>query len=59
MLFYYGKMKWKVRGNVVFDLQAEVASNPAFRKKQDIIKQLMATPAPFSLKNRNLVSGGL
>jgi len=59
MLFFYGNLKWKVKGKDVFDLQAELTSNPVFREKSEILRKLMGFPEPFSLKNRKSVSGDL
>ncbi|MES2526688.1 MAG: hypothetical protein V4598_06355 [Bdellovibrionota bacterium] len=57
MLNYYGNLKWSVGGKIVFDLQKEMATNPAFKAKRDIIQNLMSLPEPFSLKNRGTVAG--
>ncbi len=57
MLKYYGNLKWMVGGKVAFDLQKEMATNPAFKSKSDMIQKLIALPEPFSLKNRGTVSG--
>lgn len=57
MFHYYGKLKWNIQGQTVFDLQNEMATNPSFKAKEDIIRSLMILPAPFSLKNRGTVSG--
>ncbi len=57
MLSYYGNLKWMIDGKVSFDLQKELATNPAFKAKRDFVKNLMSMPEPFSLKNRGTVSG--
>lgn len=57
MLSFYGNVKWSINGAVVFDLQKEMASNPAFKTKRDYIRRLMSLPAPFSLTNRGVVAG--
>ena len=59
MLNYYGNLKWSLQGEVVFDLQREIATNAAFKTKKDIINRFMSQPEPFSLKNRGVVSGEL
>ena len=56
-LTYYDNLKWQVKGEVILDLAKEIASNPAFLAKKEIIRKLMALPEPFSLKNRGVVSG--
>jgi hypothetical protein len=56
MLSYYGNLKWTIGGEVVFDLQKEMATNPAFKTKREMIRKMMSLPAPFSLKDRT-VSG--
>jgi hypothetical protein len=57
MLSQYPKLKWKVRDGVAFDFQKELASNPVFKAKADIVRKAMSLPEPFSLKNRGLVGG--
>lgn len=57
MLYYYGDLKWNVQGQTAFDLPKEMANNPSFKAKKEIIRKLMSLPEPFSLKNRGTVSG--
>lgn len=59
MLSYYGNLKWKIQGKVVFDLPTELSKNVAFKTKREIIRKLMVLPVPFSLKNRGTVSGDI
>ncbi len=57
MFNYYGNLKWSIQDKVVFDLQNEMARNPAFQAKKEIIRTLMTLPEPFSLKTRGPVAG--
>ncbi len=57
MFYYYGDLKWDIKGQTAFDLSKEMASNPSFKAKKDLIRKLMTLPSPFSLKNRGTVSG--
>jgi hypothetical protein len=57
MLYYYPDLKWNTQGWTAFDLKTEMANNPAFKAKRDIIRRLMSLPEPFSLKNRGTVQG--
>jgi hypothetical protein len=57
MFTYYPDLKWNIQGRTAFDLKVEMANNPAFKAKRDLIRKLMILPEPFSLKNRGTVSG--
>ena len=57
MFTYYPDLKWNIQGRPVFDLKTEMANNPAFKAKRDLIRKLMSLPEPFSLKTRGTVSG--
>jgi len=54
MFTYYPDLKWKVQNKTVFELPTEMATNPAFKAKRDLIRRLMSLPEPFSLKNRTV-----
>jgi hypothetical protein len=57
MLHFYPELVWKLGNTVAFDLTLEMATNPVFRAKREIIINLLKMPQPFSLKNRGIVRG--